>query len=172
MARCVGPTGRVVAFEVDETLATEARQNLASMSWVAVRHGNASERFDEGAFDAILVNVGVTHPLETWLDALATGGRMALPLTATLSAMGSTIGKGFVIALTKQDHTELLARTVMLVAIYSAEGLRDATMNEQLGKAMMGGPMHWMSVKRLRRDPHEPSPSCRFHAEGFCLTSA
>src|SRR5438128_5133592 len=79
MAQCVGPAGRVVAFEVDETLASEARQNLASMPWVAVRHDDASERFDDGAFDAILVNAGVTHPLDTWLDALATGGRIIVP---------------------------------------------------------------------------------------------
>ena len=172
MAQCVGPTGHVVAFEVDETLAADARQNLASMSWVEVRHGDASDICDAGTFDAILVNAGVTHPLDSWLDALTIGGRMILPLTATMPAMGSTIGKGFVIVLTKQDQTELLARTLTIVAIYSAEGLRDAAMNEQLGKAMMGGPMHWMSVKRLRRDAHEPLLSCRFHADRFCLTSA
>ena len=172
MAQGVGPTGRVVAFEVDETLATEARQNLASMPWVAVRHADASERFGDGAFDAILVNAGVTHPLDTWLDALATGGRMILPLTATMAAMGSNIGKGFVLVLTKQDQAELSARVLTVVVVYSAERLRDDAMNERLGKAMMGGPMHWLTIKRLRRDAHEPSLSCRFHADRFCLTSA
>jgi protein-L-isoaspartate(D-aspartate) O-methyltransferase len=171
MAQCVGPTGRVVAFEVDEILATEARQNLASMPWVVVRHDDASERFDDGAFDAILVNAGVTHPLDTWLDALATGGRMILPLTATMAAMGP-IGKGFVLLLTKQDQTELSARALTLVAVYSAEALRDDAMNERLGKALMGGPMQWFAVKRLRRDAHEPSLSCKLHTDRFCLTSA
>ena len=171
MAQCVGPTGRVIAFEVDETLATEARRNLASMPWVAVRHADASERFDDGAFDAILVNAGVTHPLDTWLDALTAGGRMIVPLTATMAAMGS-IGKGFVLLLTKQDQTDLSARALTLVAVYSAEGLRDDAMNERLGKALMGGPMQWFAVKRLRRDAHETSLSCKLHTDRFCLTSA
>jgi protein-L-isoaspartate(D-aspartate) O-methyltransferase len=74
MAHTVGSTGRVLAFEADARLADAARRNLASMRWVEVRHGDASGAI-EGAFDAILVNAGVTHPLESWLDALTVGGR-------------------------------------------------------------------------------------------------
>src|SRR5262249_383915 len=53
LAQAVGPSGRVVAYEVDESLASEARQNLAYMSWVDVRHGDASSV--DGTFDAVLV---------------------------------------------------------------------------------------------------------------------
>jgi protein-L-isoaspartate(D-aspartate) O-methyltransferase len=170
MAHCVGPAGRVVAFEVDETLAAEARGNLASMPWVDVRHGDASQRFDAAVFDAILVNAGVTHPQNTWLDALAASGRMILPLTSTMAAMGSTIGKGLVLQLTNEDHpTDLSARILTIVAVYSAEGLRDEAMNERVGKALMGGPMSWQRVKRLRRDAHQESPACWLHGETFCL---
>src|SRR5262245_23594181 len=42
MAHCVGPTGRVVAWEVDEALAAGASRNLGPMAWVDVRHGDAS----------------------------------------------------------------------------------------------------------------------------------
>jgi protein-L-isoaspartate(D-aspartate) O-methyltransferase len=73
IAHSVGPAGRVLALEVDPTLAAEARLNLASLPWVDVRHGDASQLPDE-TFDAILVNAGVTHPLDGWLDAL---GRVA-----------------------------------------------------------------------------------------------
>ncbi len=167
MAQCVGPAGRVVAFEVDETLATEARQNLASMSWVDTRHGNASKRLDE-EFDAILVNAGVTHPEDTWLDALAASGRMILPLTCTMPAMGS-IGKGFVVLLTRNgDHFD--ARTVAMVAIYSAEGVRDPEMNDRLGQAFRRGP--FPTIKRLRRDAHDESPTCWLHAARFCLSTS
>jgi protein-L-isoaspartate(D-aspartate) O-methyltransferase len=170
MAQCVGPTGRVVAFEVDETLAWEARQNLASVPWVVANHGDGSQIAGE-TFDAILVNAGVTHPLDAWLDALAVGGRMILPLTATMAAMASTLGKGLVLAVTKENQTELAARVLTFVAIYSAVGLRDSDLNDRLGKAMAGGPAHWQSIKRLRRDPHDASPSCWMHAEGFCLSA-
>jgi protein-L-isoaspartate(D-aspartate) O-methyltransferase len=59
LAQAAGSSGRVVAYEVDSSLATEARQNLAFMPWVEVRHGDASQPLGE-AFDAILVNAGVT----------------------------------------------------------------------------------------------------------------
>lgn len=168
MAECVGASGRVVAIEVDETLAAEARQNLASMSWVDVRHGDASQRLDE-SFDAILVNAGVTHPQDTWLDALAAGGRMILPVTSDMQAMGPTLGKGLVVVLTKQDQADWSARVLTVVAVYSAEGLRSAAMNERVGKALMAGPMAWQKVSRLRRDAHEPSPACWLHGDTFCL---
>src|SRR5262245_21790299 len=55
LAQAVGSSGRVVAYEVDELLAAEARQNLAYMSWVEVRNNDASTGFDD-TFDAILIN--------------------------------------------------------------------------------------------------------------------
>ena len=159
MAHCVGPSGRVVAFEVDETLASEARQNLASMPWVSVQHGDASQVAGE-IFDAMLINAGMTHPLDAWLDALAPGGRMILPLTATLAAMGPTLGKGLVLVITKEDQASLSARVLSFVAIYSAVGLRDNDLNDRLGKAMLGGPQQWQTIARIRRDRHEASASC------------
>jgi protein-L-isoaspartate(D-aspartate) O-methyltransferase len=171
MAHSVGQSGRVVTYDVDEQLAREARDNLSSFTWVDVRHGDASEPLGE-TFDAILVNAGVTHPLDTWLDALAPGGRMLLPLTGTMPAMASTIGKGLAWLLTRQNGTDLSARPVGIVAIYSAVGLRDDDMNARVGKAMMGGPMQWQAVKRLRRDAHEPSPSCWLHGPTWCWTTA
>jgi protein-L-isoaspartate(D-aspartate) O-methyltransferase len=170
MAHCVGPTGRVVAFEVDETLAAEARMNLVSLPWVDARHADGSGPLHE-TFDAILVNAGVTHPLDVWLDAVAAGGRMILPLTGTMAAMGS-IGKGLVLLLTRQETGDFAARVVAFVAIYSALGLRDADMNDRLGKAMLGGPTAWQAVKRLRRDPHEAAPDCWLHGSHSCFSTA
>ena len=170
MAHCAGPTGRVVAFEIDETLAAEARQNLASLSWVGVNHGDGSQAFD-GTFDAVLVNAGVTHPLDVWLDALAVGGRMILPLTSTMPAMGSTLGKGLVLLATKDEAGAFAARVTNMVAVYSAIGIRDPEMNDRIGKAMMAGPQRWMAVKRLRRDRHEPDASCWLHGASCCVST-
>ena len=179
LAQAVGPSGRVIAYEVDEALAAEARQNLAFLSWVDVRHGDASRILDERAgagphehdeYDAILVNAGVTHPLDVWLDALAAGGRMIVPLTGMMPAMGSNIGKGLVWLLTKQDDGGFAARVVSMVAIFSALGVRDDRLNERLGKAMMAGPQQWTAVTRLRRDAHDASPSCWFHTDSCCLS--
>jgi protein-L-isoaspartate(D-aspartate) O-methyltransferase len=169
IAHCVGPTGHVVAFEVDEALAREARGNLTPYPWVDVQCGDASQPFEE-TFDAVLVNAGMTHPLDGWLDAVAPGGRMMLPLTGTMTAMGSNIGKGLVVLLTKQGAGEFAARVITVVAIYSAIGLRDAELNDRLGKAMMGGPAQWRAIARLRRDAHESAATCWLHGQTFCLS--
>jgi len=167
-AQSVGATGRVVAFEVDGALADDARRNLASMPWVSVRHGDGSEPL-QGTFDAILVNAGVTHPLDGWLDALAPGGRMLLPLTATMPAIGSRIGKGVTLMVTKTD-ADYTIRVVGFVAVYSALGIRSDAINAQLGKALMGGPAQWHAIARLRRDAHEPSAACWLHTSTCCLS--
>jgi protein-L-isoaspartate(D-aspartate) O-methyltransferase len=167
IARCVGASGRVTAFEVDETLAREARANLNDTPWVEVRHADASEPV-LGTFDAILVNAGVTHPLAWWLDALVPGGRMVLPITASMKAMGPTIGKGLLTLATKRDDATFDLRPVTFVAIYSAVSIRDEALGDELGKAMARMP--FPPLKRLRRDPHEPAATCWLHAPDFCLS--
>jgi protein-L-isoaspartate(D-aspartate) O-methyltransferase len=171
IAQCVGPSGRVVAIEVDPALADSARANLAAMRWVEVRQDDASQPLGE-TFDAILVNAGVTHPAAAWLDALGPGGRMMLPLTSTLVPMGTTIGKGLAFLVTRDGEASLAIRTFGVVAIYSALGLRDEDLNARLGKAMMGGPGQWASIKKLRRDVHEPTAACWLHASSFCISTA
>lgn len=167
IAHCVGPSGRVLGLEVDARLATSARSNLASMPWVDVQHGNGADAFQE-SFDAMLIDAGVTHPQDTWFDALASGGRMVLPLTATMPGM-SAIGKGLLLLVTDTGDPGVFgARVATFVAIYSAIGLRDETVNIELGIALAKHP--FPPIKALRRDAHEPAASCWLHAPTFCLS--
>jgi protein-L-isoaspartate(D-aspartate) O-methyltransferase len=170
MAECVGTAGRVVAYEVDEMLTRDAVRNLAPYPHVDLRHGDGSGPLGE-SFDAILVNAGVTHPLETWLDALTPGGRLMVPLTTPLPAMGATLGKGLVVLITRQHDGAITARVVTFVAIYSALGIRDPALDEPIGKALMAGPGQWQAVKRLRRDPHDAASSCWLHMKRCCLST-
>ncbi|HEY3884967.1 MAG TPA: methyltransferase domain-containing protein, partial [Vicinamibacterales bacterium] len=101
MAQTVGASGRVVAVEVDDGLASAARENLVGTPHVHVLHGNATGLPAADRFQAILVNAGVTHPHDEWLDALAPGGRLLLPLTVSMPAMGATIGKGFMMLIAR-----------------------------------------------------------------------
>jgi protein-L-isoaspartate(D-aspartate) O-methyltransferase len=166
IAQCVGPSGHLLALEVDTALADRARENLAASPWVDVRRGDGNGALD-GQFDAILINAGVTHPLESWLGALAVGGRMILPLTVTMSP---SIGKGILLLLTKTtDAARLDTRVVTFVAIYSAVGVRDDARATQLGEAMRKNP--FPQLKHLRRDAHEPSATCWLHASGCCLST-
>jgi protein-L-isoaspartate(D-aspartate) O-methyltransferase len=168
IAHCVGSSGRVLAVEVDEALAVRAAANLASQPWVAVTQDDASSPFAE-TFDAILINAGVTHPLPAWIDALGPGGRMSLPITATMPAMG-TIGKGIMVALAKNDDVSALdARVLTFVAIYSAVALRDDALNAQIGQALQRMP--FPRLRKLRLDTHGPGPTCWLHGSTFCLST-
>ncbi len=167
MGHVVGPNGRVVALEVDATLASEAAANLARMPWVEVRHGDGIELGDE-IFNGILINAGVTHPQTAWLDALASNGHMVLPVTVSIPAMGP-IGKGLAIRLRKVGPGESLeASALTFVAIYSAVGLRDEDTNQRLGKALARA--QWPSLKTFRREVHEESSSCWFHGPTGCFS--
>ena len=166
LAQSVGPTGRVVGLEVDAGLAAAARANLASFPWVEVREHNGAGPLD-GTFDAILINAGVTHPQPAWLDALAPGGRIILPITSSMPAMGP-IGKGPMVMITREgDSAAFSARTVTFIAIYSGIGLRDQAIEAELGKLLMRNP--FPPLKTYRRDPHEPGPACWLHTDHGCL---
>lgn len=166
MAHTVGAQGSVTAFEIDEALATAAGSNLSDMPWVAVRHGNGTS-IAADSVDAIFVNAGMTHPHESWLNALRPGGRLLVPLTFTVPAMGP-IGKG-VMALVTRNADTWDARIVTMTAIYSGLELRDDRMNDQLRDTFMKGRMP--SFNRMRRDQHEATESCWLHGDGFCFST-
>ena len=166
IAHTVGPAGHVVALEVDEDLAREARTRLAAYPWVEVRHSNGTGPI-EGRLDAILINAGVTHPRDSWLDAVVDGGRIVLPLTASFPQMGP-IGKGFMLRFTRLDNGDFGVQLVTMVAIYSAVDLRDEGLNTELGKALMRAPFPPAGM-RLRRDAHEPSAACWLHGPSCCI---
>ena len=166
MAHVVGPSGAVVALEVDEALLDEARANLAHMPWVDVRR--EADRSRDVAFDAILVNTGVTHPDAAWLDSLAVGGRLIVPLTVAMPAMGHSLGKGVVVAIERSAADRFTAAMLSFIAIYSAVGLRDPVMEGKLGQAMRR--TSFPNLTRLRRDVHESNEGCWLHGEHFCLS--
>ena len=167
LAHTVGPTGRVLAIEVDEALAAQARANLQPFGWVELRHGDATRPLGE-SFDAILVNAGATHPHDVWLDALAPAGQLLLPLTVSMPP-GGPLGKGLVVLVANDgDGRTLSARVVTMVMIYTGQGIRDESIAARLGQALMRGALP--PIKRLTRDPHDQSPSCWLHADGFCLS--
>jgi len=168
MAHVVGSSGSVAAVEVDEPLAAVARANLAALPSVHVECADGSRV--NGPFDAVLVNAGVTHPHETWLDALAPGGRMILPLTVNMPGMG-TLGKGVIVVIGRsEDGSAFTADVTSFVAIYSAIGLRDESIETSLGQALRR--TSFPNLTRLRRDRHEPSPDCWLHADRFCFSMA
>ena len=162
----VGPAGRVLALEVDEALAARARDTLTFAPQVEVRASNGTAPFDE-TFDIALVNAGLTHVPTHVLEAMQPGGRLVVPITATMPAMGN-IGKGLLIRVVNSGEDRWPVRVITFVAISSAVGLRDESLNAAIGQALARHP--FPAIKSLRRDRHDAEASCWCHAPGACLS--
>ena len=189
IAEVVGPSGSVVASEVDAGLAARAKRNLAPYANLEVHPGDgaaidagdrvaidrgesagldasaASSAFDPGMCDAIFINAGVTHPLPRWLDRLNDGGRLLLPLTIP---MAPTLGKGVMAKITRKNGA-FSAQTNGFVAIYNCTTARNPQLEPLLTRAMTTGAL--FKLKSIRRDPHEPSETCLVHSEAVCISA-
>lgn len=165
LAEVVGPSGRLLAIDVDPDLAARARENLARYRHVQTLHGDGGDLAPDSA-DAIFVNAGATHPLPVWLDALADGGRLIFPLTVSNDA--SVIGFGQMLRVERRGRNDLEAHFLSPVGIYPCSGARSAEANERLrGAFSCGGEAE---VARLREDAHAADDDCWLHADEFCLS--
>ena len=159
MAEMVGKSGRVVAVEVDQALARRSRQNLRRYRQVEVVAADGFAH-DPGKVDAILVNAGVTHLSQLWLENLNRGGRLVAPLT--LENQGGRILK----ATHGTPHWQ--ARFIGQIGIYPCVGARSAPAEARLRKAFAGGEAE--AVRSLRRDKHARGRDCWLHGQGYCLS--
>jgi protein-L-isoaspartate(D-aspartate) O-methyltransferase len=166
MAEVVGPKGRVTAVEIDPALAAHARANLSTYSNVEVIHGDGGG-VDTGFRDAILINAGVTHPRESWIDNLYPEGTLVLPLTIEVGM--PHVGKGMVLCVSRLRSGYVAHFLPIPVMIYSCSSVRDSAFGSLLSQPFMSGT--FSSVKSLRRDPHSPEPGCWLHGSTFCLST-
>jgi len=165
MAELVGPAGRVFGYEIDDGLAARARESLKPYTHVDCRGGSGVDLRDTG-LDALYINAGATHPLPNWLDALAPGGRLVLPMT------GSQWG-GVVMKITRPndpDVRDFPAAFLSFVGIYNCEGARDPHAEKALDRARKKG--GFQAVTTLRRDRHRRGETCWLHGKGWCLSTA
>jgi protein-L-isoaspartate(D-aspartate) O-methyltransferase len=151
-AVAVGPEGRVVGVEVDAALAARAERNLAAYPNASALCGDGSEQAF-GTFDAIFVNAGCTHPVPIWLDALAPGGRLLLPLTVPWPGMPN-IGGGSMLLVARRDD-RYAARFTGPVGIFHCQGARTEAASELLAQSLARGDRQ--TVRWLRRDAHAPA---------------
>ena len=118
LAHLAGAEGRVVAREVEPRLAERARAALAAVPGATVEHGNGALDPPPGPHDCIVAFAGVTHPVPAWMDALAIGGRMALPVTGAS-------GWGAFVLLEREDADRLTLATLGRCGFYPCAGARD-----------------------------------------------
>jgi protein-L-isoaspartate(D-aspartate) O-methyltransferase len=163
-AHALGMSGSVVAVEIDKQLGARAESNLRPYGNIKVVVGDGSGSVP-GPFDAIFVNAGCTGPLPIWLDQLAVGGRLLVPLTVGLPAYPG-VGAGHMLLVTRREAS-YDARLVSPVGIFNCEGARTDAGNARLAQALARGDLQ--SVCGLRRDSHEQGGNCWLHGDDFCL---
>jgi protein-L-isoaspartate(D-aspartate) O-methyltransferase len=159
LAEVVGKNGRVISVEIDRKLAARAKRNLSPWPHVSVLAADGS-RCGLDPVDALLINAGATHPAAVWLDALAPGGRMVLPLT--------TEDRGGSVLKVTRLAGGYSARFVGAVGIFPCAGARSKRANRQLKTAFDAGQQN--TVRSLRRDPHKLGRTCWLHGTDFCLS--
>jgi len=159
MAELVGPSGRIVAVEMDEYLSQCAKSNLRSYQQVDVVNADGFA-YDPGRVNAIFVNAGVSHLSPVWLKALRSKGRMIVPLTLEN-------GSGRVLRVVRSG-ANWQARIISRVGIFPCIGGRNKREERRLEKALKNDGA--MNVRSLRFEKHRPTRECWLHAEKYCLS--
>jgi protein-L-isoaspartate(D-aspartate) O-methyltransferase len=169
LAHLAGPSGRVTGIEYDPELAARAKANFAAYPNVEIIEGDGAQvSFAEA--DVIYVNAGCTRPSDSWLDGLADGGRLILPMTsdrgfgANPPARMASAGAVFRIARRGHDY---FASWISPVAIFPCAGSRDEVSERALAEAFATG--RWAEVTRLYRNRKIPEERCWARGPGWCL---
>jgi protein-L-isoaspartate(D-aspartate) O-methyltransferase len=153
-----------MAIEFDAGLAVRLAANFAGAPNIRVVQGDGARVEFESA-DIIYVNAGATKPAEAWLDRLADGGRLILPLTAGEFPAGDVRQRA--VFRIERRGDDFLARRISGVAIFPCEGMRDAESEAALATAFKKG---WaQAVTRLYRRDDVPEEDCWLRGKGWCL---
>jgi protein-L-isoaspartate(D-aspartate) O-methyltransferase len=173
LAHLVGPSGRITGIEYEPELAARAKTNLAAYPNVDIVEGDGTlVSFDTA--DVIYVSAGCTRPADSWLDRLADGGRLILPMTpdqgfdqgfgTKSTRRAANVGAVFRIERRGKDY---LAYWISPVVIFPCAGSRDELSERALVEAFARG--GWQKVTRLYRNQEIPQERCWIRGSGWCL---
>src|SRR5436305_11126877 len=149
LAQLVGPSGKVVAYEIDAVLAHRAVENLAPWENVEVRH-TSGVRDNLPRCDAIYVNAGATRPTAEWLDALNEGGRLVFPLSGSAP---SAAGVSMLVVRVKDSY---VARVTGYCGFIPCADACDATEADRVTAAFNSGEL-WKAQSLIRNDRADKS---------------
>ena len=162
LAELVGPSGKVIAYEIEPDLAARARANLAGYPQVEVRaQSGVGEELPKA--DAVYVNAAASFPVPEWLRALKARGRLVFPLQAERSS-------GAMLLVTRPKRGDAWPARFLCGAVFiSCEGANDPAVSERLDAAFRrGGSDH---VRSLRLDG-KPGARDWLRADGWALSTA
>jgi protein-L-isoaspartate(D-aspartate) O-methyltransferase len=162
LSELVGPTGEVIAYEIEEDLAESAAENLIDRANVKVLHRSGAEGRLPDA-NVVYVNAGASAPLNIWLDALRPGGRLLFPL---IGGREGTNDAGGMLLVTRCEHG-YPAKFISGVSFIPCIGASNEQEMQRLWHAFRRGDAK--SVQSLRRGT-APAKSCWFAGEGWWLS--
>jgi len=115
LADLVGRSGHVRAVEYDRRLAGIARKNLKHLPQVELIHGDASKCDPGRDLDVVIAFTGGTHPPSLWLERMAKGGRLLMPLVGMDT-------HGFMLRAIHRGNQRFDAKALAQVRFYLAKG--------------------------------------------------
>ena len=160
LAKLVGETGAVDAYETEPGFAKRAAEMLAKFPYVTV-HGRSGAEGPLPECDVLYVNAGATGPLDVWLDALRPNGRLLFPMTPA-------DGAGAMLLVTKLEDGGFAARFLMQVQFVPCIGARNEATAQRLSEAFRNSA--WTKVKSLHRND-ALGESCWFAGDGWWLST-
>ncbi|MGB8819530.1 MAG: methyltransferase domain-containing protein [Rhizobiaceae bacterium] len=162
LAHLAGASGRVIAFEIDASVARIGSDAVSKISNLDFRIGDATTglKASDGPFDFIVAFAGVTHPVKDWLDRLSDNGAMLLPVT------GSG-GWGAMCVFRKVAEKHFQCETIGSCGFYRCQNARDENLEAALDviwsdRARLSGWQFQMSYDET---------GVRYEADGQILTA-
>src|SRR3984893_9566269 len=167
LAHLVGPSGHVTGIEFEADLAARARANFSGVSNVEIIQGDGA-LIPFPAANIIYVNAGASYPAPAWLDGLADGGRLVLPLTTEMGPNEVQVkGRRGAVFCIQRRGADYLAEWISSVAIFPCAGNHDPASEAALAAAFDKGQAQ--KVRRLYRSDDIPPDRCWVRAPGWCL---
>jgi protein-L-isoaspartate(D-aspartate) O-methyltransferase len=162
LAHLVGPSGKVIAYEIEPELARKAAHNLQPWDNVEVRaaSGTANEL---PRCDVIYVNAGATHPADNWLDALNENGRLVFPLSGAPSMQ---TGVSLLVTRLKDSFA---ARVVGYCGFIGCVGATDLDEGFRVAAAIRTGEL-WKAQSLVRNE--QPDKNAVLIGKGWWLSSS
>jgi protein-L-isoaspartate(D-aspartate) O-methyltransferase len=167
LSNLAGASGSVIGYEIENDLAESATRNLSDLPNVTI-HGRSGSQAPLPACHAIYVNAGATAPLDVWLDALQTGGRLLFPLTPA-DGPGGMPGAGAMLLVTRVDANRFDARFICPAMFIPCAGARDEETAAKLSVAFKRG--DFRSVRSLHRNT-TPDATSWCAGNGWWLSTA
>lgn len=162
LAQLVGPSGRVIAYEIEPKLAETAEACLEPWENVTIEsESGAGHRLPTA--NAVYVNAGATRPEAAWLDALSNGGRLVFPLS------GSTANGGWGVTLrVLREGSAFRARVVGRSGFIGCAGGRDEEEGRRVSAAISSGAV--FKAQQLMRN-NAPDDTALLVGDGWWLSS-